>query len=800
MSFEYSHVRAKEARLGQKLNKKPLIFLAVFLEVVMLILAVLMLIQKNACAWILFGLSAALFMLMVWAKLVLFNVPRGKTEELNDILSSNVMASLPKNPTPVDVANVVINTRSGRFLALRYGLSPALLTKIASILPDGNDPTRVFEQAKAVRAETGSAVVSGGALAIAIIDCFPEAENLLAQMRLDRNDLTDGLVWYNYLHGIVKDAKKHRRDGGIARDFSFGYIPLLSRFGYNISLQRGRMKTQVHLASAPETLGQMAEIFSKGGRQNVALIGPDGCGRTTLVTAFSEELLDADSKLPSSLKFRQIFKLDASALISAAPERGQIERLMSAILSEAYEAKNIIIYLADAHLFFEDGTGSVDISNLLLPVLEAGKLRMILTLDEQKYLEIAAKKPALANALNKIMVAPATEAETMRVMEDRVPMLEYQNNVIYTIWALKESYRLSERYIHDLEMPGRALALLESSAKFAGPNGFVTAESVQAAIEKTQGVKVQVAETSEDREKLLNLEELIHQRMVDQKEAVKTVSDALRRAAAGVRNENRPIGTFLFLGPTGVGKTELAKAISEVYFGGEHEIVRIDLNEYVSADDVNRLIAEAAEDPMSLAAQVSKNPFSVVLLDEIEKAHPLVLTTLLQLLDEGILRDVKNREISFRDTIVVATSNAGAGLIRDSIASGAMIGKEELTNELIKSGEFKPEFMNRFDEVCIFKPLEKEDLRKVVGLMIDSVNKTLAPQKISVSLDDEARDLLVERGYDPQLGARPMRRIVQKTVENLVAKSLLSGSVSSGARVEVTREMIEGELDGGEEA
>ena len=323
------------------------------------------------------------------------------------------------------------------------------------------------------------------------------------------------------------------------------------------------------------------------------------------------------------------------------------------------------------------------------------------------------------------------------------------------------------------------------------------AESVQEAIEKTYGVKMQASQDEAERQKLLNLEQLIHERMIDQQPAVKAVSDALRRSAAGVRNEHRPIGTFLFLGPTGVGKTELAKAISDVYFSGESQIIRLDLNEFVDPSSVERLIADGASDANSLTAKVMKQPFSVVLLDEREKAHPQVLTTLLQLLDEGILRDVKNREVSFRDAIIVATSNAGADKIREAIDAGHDISmlKEEITNDLIKNGEFKPEFLNRFDEICIFKPLSKEDLFKIIDLIIKGVNKTLEPQKITVELDDEAKMLLVEHGYDPKLGARPMRRVVQNSVENYVAKAVLSGLASSGDTLHLGAEEIKSQLE-----
>jgi ATP-dependent Clp protease ATP-binding subunit ClpC len=316
---------------------------------------------------------------------------------------------------------------------------------------------------------------------------------------------------------------------------------------------------------------------------------------------------------------------------------------------------------------------------------------------------------------------------------------------------------------------------------------------VQRAIEQTMNIKVGVASGEQERDKLLHLEELIHQRMINQTRAVGVVSDALRRARAGVRNENRPIGTFLFLGPTGVGKTELAKALADVYFGGEDRMIRLDLNEYVRPDDVSRLIADGADDPSSLTAQAMKQPFSVVLLDEIEKAHPQVLTTLLQLLDEGILRDIKNREVSFRDAIIIATSNAGADRIREYIERGYQLEQFEkrFIDELINTNQFRPEFLNRFDEIVTFRPLSKEELVQVIDLILAGINKTLALQKISVSVAQDAKLFLVDQGYDPRLGARPMRRIVQRAVENTVAKQMLSGSVAPGSVIEISLAQVQ---------
>jgi ATP-dependent Clp protease ATP-binding subunit ClpC len=369
---------------------------------------------------------------------------------------------------------------------------------------------------------------------------------------------------------------------------------------------------------------------------------------------------------------------------------------------------------------------------------------------------------------------------------------EFQKKVTYTYQALQEAYSLSERYVHDLAMPGRALKLMESAAGYS-ENGLVTMNSVQKAIEQTMDIKVGVASGEQEKDTLLNLEGLIHERMINQVRAVKVVSDALRRARAGVRNQNRPIGTFLFLGPTGVGKTELAKALADVYFGGEGRMIRLDMNEYVRNEDVSRLIADGVDDPMSLTAQAMKQPFSVILLDEIEKAHPNVLTTLLQLLDEGILRDVKNREISFRDSIVIATSNAGAERIREYIQRGYKLDQfeEQFMDELINSNQFRPEFLNRFDEIVMFQPLGKTELLQVVDLMLATVNKTLRAQKISVNVSADAKQFLVDKGYDPRLGARPMRRVVQRAVENTVAKQMLEGSAGPGSVVEVSLEQVQ---------
>ena len=795
LALNLKSVRSEKARISVKFSPTSIVVLSVVM--VLLILAgFALIIVGSAIGWVFIGLSVVPTMIVEWYKGELHHMAiADESQSLDDILSADILGCLPQEPSPRDIAAIVGGVTGGQFFAARFGISAKFLQELTS--DNKADMPTIWQKAWDIRNQTNSNNMSAAVLTVALISCAPNSQILLSHLQLDMDDLMNGIEWYNHLRGLIDQSGKPKRTGGFARDWSFGWTPLLSRFGQNISQQVGAYDASLHrLVAHDESLKQLTSIFGNNGRQNAVLVGPDGVGKTQIVHTFATKLLDGAANIPANLKFRQVFILDASSLIAAAPGRGGLEQLIPQILVEAYKAKNIIICLDNAQLFFENGIGSVDITNVLLPILEAGNLRIILTMNEQRYLEISKRDSKLVNSLNRITVAPATRAETIAIMQDRSILIEFQNHVTYMYQALVEAYRLGERYVHDLAMPGKALQLLESAAHY-NESGLVTAESVQQAIEKTLDIKVSVATSSDEREKLLNLEELIHKRMINQTRAVKVVSDALRRARAGVRNQNRPIGTFLFLGPTGVGKTELSKALADVYFGGEDRIIRLDMNEYTTADDAGRLIADGSDNANSLTARAMKQPFSVILLDEIEKAHPNVLSTLLQMLDEGILRDVKNREVSFRDAIIVTTSNAGADRIREYIDRGYNIEQfeDKFVDELISSNQFRPEFLNRFDEIVMFRPLSKDELLQVVDLMLVSVNKTLALQKISVNVAMDAKKYLVEAGYDPRLGARPMRRVVQRAVENTVAKQMLSGDVAPGSTIEISLEQVKQILD-----
>ncbi|MBR2709873.1 AAA family ATPase [Candidatus Saccharibacteria bacterium] len=788
-AFDPTNPRVKLARRKRAYNRPVVITLNVILFLLFVVAGIAWLFFGFSIGWAFIGFSVVPLMFIYWIRNALAEVPVGPTNSFTDLLSEDLLVLLTKDTEPRDLAKIFPRTKSGMFLMARFGLPQIFFEDTAKYVGASVEP--IYHTATVIRERTQSERITASVLITAFIEHIPHYDQVLNQLKLSVTDLDQGITWYNYLNGLVSTKKKSRA-GGIGRDFAFGYTPTLQKYAVNLSERYSGTTTRIQQAENADIIKRMIDTLSRQGRENIALVGNLGSGRSTIVSYLAETLMNPPKDLPESLKYRQIYSLDAPSLISACRTQSDLEYLMIRILNEIYSAKNIILCLDNAHLFFENGPGCIDITNLLVPVLEAGTIRTIMIMDEQKFLELSQKTPALATALNKLVVHPTDRDETLRILMDQAPYIEFQKHVVYAYASLTEAYKLSEQYIHDIEMPGKARLLLENSAAYADEYHLVTAESVQTAVEKSYGVKVKVADSVEDREELLNLEALIHERMVDQMPAVSAVSNALRRAGAGVKSHSRPIGTFLFLGPTGVGKTELAKTLSEVYFDGEENIIRLDMNEFVSASDVSRLIRDGASDPMSLTAQVMKQPFSVILLDEIEKAHPSVLTTLLQVLDEGILRDEKNREVSFRDSIIICTSNAGANEIRERISAGEDLARvrEDLVNKMIAAGEFKPEFLNRFDEICLFKPLSKEDLEQVLDLILAATNKTLSAQKISVTLTPEAKQILIERGYDPAMGARPMRRLVQKTVENIVAAAILSGAASAGSTLTITPSQI----------
>ena len=725
-------------------------------------------------------ISAAILLLLplVWYSYDIAKLKKqpiaGNVILAEEVLAPDVVGRLRSVTHPYALWAAIDGTWQQKFFSLRYGVGRDVLNKLSKE-KEGMDV--VWNHAIELSARHKETGISTASLLVALVNTLPDKDEILGNLGLDIEELESSIDWVHHTELVTSRLGKTKHAGGLARDWTSGYTPTLSQMAHNMStdIEHGGYMHR-DLEGHRQTIDEMLK-FMADGRQNVLLVGDVGVGKTISTFGFVQRIM-IDAKVPASIRYKQVFSLDPTSIISSSDDPNKVEATVTRIIAEAQKAKNVVLFFDDAATFFTQGTGTVNLGKILLPLIENNSLPMIFAMAPTEWQEISAQNQALAGVLNYVAVNPADKLHTMRVLEDQSLMMEARHKVAITYQALEESHDLSERYTRDIAAPGRALRLLENAVNHA-EGGIVTARSVQLSVEATQGVKVQIASGAE-KEALLSLEDEIHKQMINQTRAVKVVSDALRRARSGVNNPDKPIGTFLFLGPTGVGKTELSKAIASTYFGDARNMVRVDMNEFTQSSDIARLLDTTTSS--SFLTSVGRNPFTVVLFDEIEKAHPEVVNVFLQLLDEGVMRDDKNKEVSFRDAIVIATSNAGADSIRAYIEQGYEVEQFEkpFIDSLIDSQAFKPEFLNRFDETVVFRPLKEAELVQVVDLLMAGVNKNLAKQKVSVELTPAAKKWLAKQGYDPRLGARPLRRMVQRTVENVVAKRILKSDFKPG--------------------
>lgn len=723
-----------------------------------------------------FLLAVALLGVMwaVWFKTELIKLPpKPAGNSVDDLLDADFLAKLKQPVTPRSAWQAMTGHWQEIFITNRLLLDPK---QVGETLSDSEaDMEQVWQLTRKLQSVHNPSTLTAGTVATALILSSPQLNEYLVQRSLRPEDVLQVYDWLARLLEYQQLPKPYF--GGIGRDWAFGFTPNLERYSTNISQHIERGGGHFHFMSRSNAIDAMLSNLSQTG--GIAVVGNTGIGKTSAVYALAERLLQ-DKTLSGSIKDHQIVALSASAILSAA--KHDLERLMLMLFGEAIRSGNMIIFLDEAQLFFQEGVGSFDLSQILLPVLQNRRLKLICAFNATDWQRLKSTNPSLAAALTPVVLPEPPKEDTLKIVEDSALEIEHRTKAIITYEAIREAYRLSEQYVQDMAFPGKAIHLLEQSTTHATGN-VVTAESVQQSIESSLGVKVGGAQAQEA-DALLHLEDRIHERMVNQTRAVTVIANALRRSRAGVSNTNRPIGSFLFLGPTGVGKTELAKSLAATYFGDEKNMIRLDMSEYQQPDDVSRLLADG-QNSESLLLAIRKQPFSVVLLDEIEKAHSGVLNLLLQLLDEGQLTDTNGQPASFRNAIIIVTSNAGANDIIERINQNLPLEEFErpLLDKLISEGVFRPELVNRFDETVLFRPLTPEELGQVALLMLDGVNKNLSHQNIRVELTEQALQSLVAQGYDPQFGSRPMRRVIQRTVEDAVARRILSGQATPGSTI-----------------
>ena len=652
----------------------------------------------------------------------------------------------------------------------------------------------------------------------------------------------------NVSGGISKTAEKNR--------------PTLEEFGRNLNelVRQGKIDPVIGRAGEIE---RVIQVLCRRTKNNPALLGEPGVGKTAIAEGLAQRIVNGN--VPELLKEKEVFTLDMGSLVAGAKYRGDFEERLKKIMDEVKADKNIILFIDEMHTLIGAGSaeGSLDAANILKPELARGDIQCIgaTTLDEyRKHIE---KDAALERRFQPITVNEPSQEDAVEILKGIRDKYEAHHNVEISDGAIEAAVKLSSRYITDRFLPDKAIDLIDEAASrvrlqtYTAPSevkvleeeierlgkekeeavmaqeyekaalyrdqekqkreelqkvtdewknqtstktNVVTEEEIAGIVSNWTGVPVTKLQ-EKDTQRLLRMEEILHQRVIGQDEAVKAVSRAVRRAQSGLKNPKRPIGSFLFLGPTGVGKTELARALAEVLFDNEDAIVRIDMSEYMEKHSVSRLVGAPPgyvghDEGGQLTEAVRRKPYSIVLLDEIEKAHPDVFNILLQVLDDGRLTDSQGRTVDFKNTVIIMTSNVGASNIKttgtlgfnaDSSKAEEKAAYDKMKNRVMDAlkATFRPEFLNRVDETIVFHALEKEHILSIVDLMMKELQKRLQEQEISMDVTAEAREKLVAEGYDSAYGARPLRRAIQRLLEDPLAEALLMGRYKAGDVIKV---------------
>ena len=695
-----------------------------------------------------------------------------------------------------------------------------------------------------------------------LVGIMREGDSVAVRIMMDLNVNPQKL--YNEIVKTINEADS--KEQGAKRESnrgSFNSTPTLNQYGSDLTKRATEGKLDPVIGRSTE-IDRVIQILSRRTKNNPCLIGEPGVGKTAIAEGLAEKIVAGD--VPETLKNKRVVSVDISSMVAGAKYRGDFEERIKKSLDEVRKAGDVILFIDEIHTIVGAGSaeGAVDVANILKPLLARGEIQVIGATTTNEYRKYIEKDAALERRFSPVTVEEPSEEDAIKILEGLRDKYEAHHNVKITDDAIKAAVDLSIRYVNDRYLPDKAIDLIDEAASKVKMQSYTKPDSIRKLEEEIEKVnkekeeaiatqnfekaaklrdkqrtkkekleeeqakwkdgntknvitlnKENIAEviarwtgipaykiTETESDKLRHLEENLHKRVIGQNEAVSAVAKAIRRGRVGLTDPNRPTGSFLFLGPTGVGKTELAKALAEAMFGNEDAMIRIDMSEFMESHSVAKLIGSPPgyvgyDEGGQLTEKVRRKPYSVILFDEMEKAHPDVMNMLLQILEDGRLTDSQGRTVNFKNTIIIMTSNVGAKLITDKNKLGfandksAENEKQEYENikkevlaELKK--QFRPEFINRIDDIIVFHKLNNEDINKIMEIMLKQVQKRLELQNYKVEIDDSAKELIAKKGVDNNYGARPLRRSIQNMLEDKIAEAILDGIIKPGKKAIAT--------------
>ena len=725
---------------------------------------------------------------------------------------------------------------------------------------------RVIENAFAEARKLGSEYIGTEHILVGIMR---EGDSVAVRIMMDLNVNPQKL--YNEIVKAINDSDSQEQTGSRNSNYgSYNSTPTLNQYGSDLTKKAREGKLDPVIGRKDE-IERVIQILSRRTKNNPCLIGEPGVGKTAIAEGLAEKIIAGD--VPEMLKNKRVVSIDISGMVAGAKYRGDFEERIKKSLEEVKKAGDVILFIDEIHTIVGAGSaeGAVDAANILKPLLARGEIQVVGATTTNEYRKYIEKDAALERRFSPVMVAEPSEEDTIKILEGLRDKYEAHHNVKITDEAIKSAVELSSRYVNDRYLPDKAIDLIDEAASKVRMQTFTKPDSIRKLEEEIEKVdkekeeaiatqnfekaaklrddekaskqKLQEAQkkwkdsntkkvmtlnseniaqviatwtgipvakiTETENEKLRHLEENLHKRVVGQDEAVSAVAKAIRRGRVGLTDPNRPTGSFLFLGPTGVGKTELAKALAEAMFGNENSMIRVDMSEFMEPHSVAKLIGAPPgyvgyDEGGQLTEKVRRKPYSVILFDEVEKAHPDVMNMLLQILEDGRLTDSQGRTVNFKNTIIIMTSNIGARLITDKNKLGFSgennideskkqdyeNTKKEVMAELKK--QFRPELLNRIDDIIVFHKLEDEDVKKIIDIMLSQVTKRLEAQNIKIEITEPVKDLIAKKGVDNNYGARPLRRAIQNMLEDKIAEAILDGKVKTNkkAKAEVENDAI----------